>query len=175
MNATIAKINSIIESKIGIENAVLFGVAEAVLVNEGEGFENVLPQIIDPNGECHDVLFDDANNVSLYHRLNSKSYVTSRIAGFGDTPQRSVVYDMSMVVYGKRTAIDFMRLEHLCVEAIENVAIGEKTIQTDVIATNFNRIAVFQSEYVGLPFPIQPDIFLFKINYKLTRVQSPCH
>lgn len=175
MNAIVSNINEQIGTQSGLENIALFGIAEAVLVRESFESEKVLPMVIEAEGECHDVLFDDAKDVSLYHRLLTKTYSTQNAKGFGDTPQREVTYDMALVVYGKRKAIDFMQLERICVGAIENVTNEAKRMKTEVLSTNFNRLEVFAGEYVGLPFPIEPDIFLFKINYKLTRVQSPCH
>ena len=174
MNEIVSIINAKIGNEAGLDNVTLFGVAEPVVRREGDYMDVVIPVIIKPDGECMDVLHDDIRDITSYHRLKQKSYTTIMSKGFGNDPQRAVVYDMSLVVYGKRSAIDFMRLERICVRAIEGVAMRE-SVQTEVTTTNFNRIEVWQSEYAGLPFPIEPDIFLFKINYKLTRVQSPCH
>lgn len=175
MNQFVSIINQSIGEDAGLQNVAMLGIAEPVIRRDGEGVDMLFPVIIDPDGECHDVLHDDARNITLYHRLKKKTYTTIRTAGYGDDAQRAVVYDMALVVYGRRTAIDYMQMERICVHAIENAANGEKHVTTDVLETNFNRIEVFASEYSGLPFPIEPDIFLFKINYKLTRVQSPCH
>ena len=175
MNEIVSTINEKIGNEAGLDNVTLFGVAEPVVRREGDYMDVVIPVIIKPDGECMDVLHDDIRDITSYHRLKQKSYTTIMSKGFGNDPQRAVVYDMSLVVYGKRSAIDFMRLERICVRAIEDVAMRDKSVQTEVTTTNFNRIEVWQSEYAGLPFPIEPDIFLFKINYKLTRVQSPCH
>ena len=175
MNGIIADINEGIATRSALDHIALYGIADPVIVRDDEDGDNLFPVVIDADGECHDVLFDDANDVSAFHRLNTKTYQTMRVSGFGDDPQRVVTYDMSLYVSGRRSAIDQYRLEHLCVAAIENAANGEKRTSTDVVSTNFNRVQVFQSEYTGLQFPIQPNIFLFKINYKLTRIQSVCH
>ena len=150
----------------------LFGMADPVIIRD-EG-DVLLPVVIDSDGECHDVLLDDAFDMSLFHRLNAKAYTTARTDGFGNDPKRVCVYDMSLFVSGKREAIDLYRLEHLCVAAIEGACNGMKNAESEVTQTDFNRIRVFNAEYTGVPFPLQPDIFLFKVNYKLLRVQSPC-
>lgn len=172
MNGIIAKINEKIVADANLENMAMFGVADPVIVRDEDG-ETLFPVIIEPDGECHDVLTDDANDVHVYHRLNVKSYGTMPSSGYGDDPKRAVIYDMSMIVSGRRESIDPYRMEHLCVLAIEAAAEGKRST-TEVSMTNFNRMQVFSSEYTGLSFPIQPNIFLFKINYKITRIQSPC-
>jgi len=165
INNSIAETSGLDEKKMQ-----LFGIADPVIIRD-EG-DVLLPVAIDSDGECHDVLLDDAFDMSLFHRLNAKAYTTARTDGFGNDPKRVCVYDMSLFVSGKRYAIDLYRLEHLCVAAIEGA--GARNATTEVTETDFNRIRVFMNEYTGIPFPLKPDIFLFKINYKLTRVQTPC-
>jgi len=169
----VEKINESIAASTGLnEKAMqLFGLADPVILRDKNG-DATFPVIIDADGECHDVLLDDAFDMSLFHRLNKKTYTTDRIKGYGDDPKRVCVHDMSLFVSGKRHAIDVYRLEHLCVAAIEGA--GARNATTEVTETDFNRIRVFVNEYTGIQFPLQPDIFLFKINYKLTRVQTPC-
>lgn len=170
----VEKINGTIADTSGLnEDAMqLFGIADPVIIRD-EG-DVTLPVIIDADGECHDVLLDDTFDISLFHRLNKKTYTNDRIKGFGNDPQRVCIHDMSLFVSGKRHAIDLYRLEHLCVAAIEGACMGMRNAYTEVSETDFNRIRVFTNEYSGIPFPLQPDIFLFKINYKLLRVQIPC-
>lgn len=171
----VEEINAIIAATTGLneESMQLFGLADPVIVRDMGG-ETQIPVIIDADGECHDVLLDDNFDMSLFHRLNKKTYTTITSEGFGNDPKRVCVHDMSLFVSGKRSAIDMYRLEHLCVDAIEKVCAGKKRVKTEAVDTDFNRIRVFAAEYSGLPFPLQPDIFLFKVNYKLTREQSPC-
>lgn len=167
-------INGSIAQQTGLNEGSmnLFGIAEPVIIRDVE--DTLIPVVIDPDGECHDVLLDDAFDVSLYHRLNTKSYTTMRNDGYGGEPKRFCVYDMTMYVSGKRRAIDLYRLERICVAAIEGACKGSRNASSEAVQTDFNRIRVFSSEYSGLSFPMQPDVFLFKISYKLTRVQSPC-
>ena len=69
---------------------------------------------------------------------------------------------------------DLYRLEQLCVAAIESACDGVKNASSSVAESDFNRIRIFAAEWSNVKFPLQPDIFLFKINYKLSWVQSPC-
>lgn len=171
----VEEINAIIAATTGLheESMQLFGLADPVILRDKNG-DATFPVIIDADGECHDVLLDDNFDMSLFHRLNKKTYTTMPSEGFGNDPKRVCVHDMSLFVSGKRSAIDMYRLEHLCVDAIEKVCTGKKRAKTEVTETDFNRIRVFVNEYTGIQFPLQPDIFLFKLNYKLTREQSPC-
>ena len=172
MNEVVSNINALIEAAAKLGNIALYGVADPIVIRDDS--ESIYPVIINNEGECHDVLFDDSKDLSLYHRLQSKSYNTTVVAGYGDDPQRSVVYDMSMIVCGKRSSINTYEMEQLCVSAIEGATNAKYRVKCEAVNTNFNRMQVFISEYTGVQFPIQPNIFLFKISYKITRVKSPC-
>lgn len=169
MNEVI-NINALIEAGVGLEHVSLHGIADPIVIHED--MEHIYPVIINADGECHDVLFDDSQDMSLYHRLNGKTYSTVQSAGYGDTPQRTVVYDMSLIVSGKRQSKNMYDVERICVQAIEGIK-NANTLPT-VVSTNFNRMQIFASEYAGIQFPIQPNVYLFKTNYKITRIQSPC-
>lgn len=172
MNNIISNINAQIEVAAMLGNMALYGVADPIVIRDEN--DSIFPVIIDNDGECRDVLFDDSKDVSIYHRLNTKTYGTVSTAGYGDIPQRSVVYEMAMIVCGRRDKINVYDMERACVFGIENTSNAKQRIKCEVITSNFHRPQVFASEYTGVQFPIQPNIFLFKINYKITRTQSPC-
>lgn len=171
----VSNINARIISDSMLDNTALYGIAEPIVIrHDNDSQDIVYPVIIDIDGECRDVLFDDAHDIVSYHRLNKKTYATKPVDGYGDYPQRSVVYDMSMIVCGKRKIINAHNMERVCVRSIESATNYAKRITAEVAESNFNSPQVFSSEYTGVQYPIQPDIFLFKINYKITRIQSPC-
>jgi hypothetical protein len=172
MKEIVSNINAQIEVAAMLGNMALYGVADPIVVRDES--ESVFPVIIADNGECYDVLLDDSKDVSLYHRLNMKTYGTVNTAGYGDKPQQTIVYDMAMVVCGRRDKINPHDMERACVFGITNTTNAKQRITCEVTTSNFNRLQVFTGEYTGVQFPIQPDIFLFKINYKITRTQSPC-
>ena len=76
----VEKINESIAASTGLnEKAMqLFGLADTVILRDKNG-DATFPVIIDADGECHDVLLDDAFDMSLFHRLNKKTYTTDRI------------------------------------------------------------------------------------------------
>ena len=173
MNTIISNINAQIKVAAMLNNIALYGIADPIVIHDEQ--DSFYPVVIDTDGECRDVLFDDTKDVVIYHRLERKSYNTVYTSGYGDDPKRSVVYDMSMVVCGKRAAKNIYDMETICGRAIRSVSDAKHRATTEVVAVDFNSPRVFASEYTGVQFPIQPNIYLFKINYKITRIQSPCH
>ena len=172
----VERINDTIAQASGLnaDKMRLFGLADPIIIRDNNNMNVQIPVVIEANGECHDVLLDDEFDMSLFHRLNKKSYTTITTEGYGNAPKRVCVHDMSLFVSGKRTAIDLYRLEQICVAAIESACEGVKNASSVVVESDFNRIRIFTSEWSNVEFPLQPDIFLFKINYKLSWVQSPC-
>lgn len=172
----VERINDTIAQTSGLnaDKMRLFGLADPIIIRDNDDMDVQVPVIIDSDGECHDVLLDDEFDMSLFHRLNKKTYATITTEGYGNAPKRVCVHDMSLFVSGKRHAIDLYRLEQLCVSAIESSCYGVKNASSSVAESDFNRIRIFSAEWSNVKFPLQPDIFLFKINYKLSWVQSPC-
>ena len=75
----VEKINESIAASTGLnEKAMqLFGLADPVILRD-KNCDATFPVIIDADGECHDVLLDDAFDMSLFHRLNAKAYTTAQ-------------------------------------------------------------------------------------------------
>lgn len=179
MRTTIADIDAQVVSALADLVVATFGVADPVVVRDKDedGNEIAIPVAIEPDGECHDVMYDDDNDVRIYHRVNKKDYTTITADGFGDDPRRVVAYDMAMVVCGKRSKIDVYELERLCCRAIEHAHVpnvGNVAGYAMPTQTNFHAIQVFTSEYSGVQFPYRPDVFLFKITYKINRAITNC-
>ena len=145
------------------------GIAEPAIINEANGEEQIRPAIIDEYGEIDCDLFDDRYPVSFYHRLNGKIYTGATNGGYGDTIAYTEESDMSMLVYGVRSVIPACQLEENITHTIQSLQYkqGGTSAYCVVKSVSFDRKQVFLGEYSGIPFFLQPNIFLFRINYKI--------
>lgn len=171
METKIQKINEALQASIialiGYNaTSMLYGLAEPVLIRDTDA-EQTLPAIVKCDGECINVFKEcDVHDVTLYHRLQSKSYTAK--AGYGGRITYDEVCEMSLIVYGFRKAVNPYELEKtLCKAIIEDSA-------RSIGSTDFNAIQVFATEYSGMPFILNPDFFLFKINYRITSTLNRC-
>lgn len=162
MNRTINNINASIAEALAEKSLLVHGLAEAVLIRESE--EKILPAIISAEGECDVNLFDDMYDAGFYHTLSGITY--NEVAGWGDVVLEQAVHDMAVVVYGKRSQISPYDMEKIVCDSIRNATAGD--IICLPISSDFNRLQVFATEFSGYPFFLQPDVFLFKVNYRIT-------
>ena len=136
-----------------------YGLAESIAIRDESGV--TFPAIVLPTGECLDVYSaTDHHDVTLYHRLNEKSYQEKQ--GFGERKLYEETDDMSLLVYGKRQAISQFQMEKVARKAIASVA------TRTLMRSDFNSLQVFANEYMGVTYFLTPDYFLFKINYRIT-------
>lgn len=162
MNRIINEINIAITKALDKGDILVHGLSEAVLIRESE--DKILPAIISENGECDVNLFDDRFDCGFYHKLNAVAY--NEVAGWGDSMGRQEVCDMSIIVYGKRSTFSQYMIEKAVCKAIDEATKGD--IICLPISSDFNRLQVFATEFSGYPFFLQPDVFLFKVNYRIT-------
>lgn len=159
-----------IEKLVGTKaNAQLYGVAEPVLVRDHDK-ERTFPAIVTCKGECLDVLADcDINDVVLYHRMRNKTYTPDSSHSRGSRVAYRSTLDMTLLVYGKRKVNQMTLEESLC-----NVISRESSCA--IMSSNFNALEVYAEEYRGMPFVLNPEYFLFKINYQITGIfDNGCH
>lgn len=167
MNTTISKINNAIAEAVE-GDLLIHGLSEAVLIRESE--EKILPAIISAEGECDADLFNDRYDAGFYHKLNGITY--NEVAGWGDYVGKQVVHEMELIVYGKRSAISPYEMEKKVCAAISNATEGD--IICLPLSSDFNRLQVFATEFSGYPFFLQPNVFLFKVNYRITNNPINC-
>lgn len=149
--------------------ARLYGVAEPVLVRDRDK-EKTLPAVITCDGECLDVFADcDLNDVVIYHRMHKKSYTPDAEHSRGSRVIYRNIYDMTLLVYGKR------KINHMEIESALSSVISREQHCT-IVSSNFNAVEVYAGEYSGMPFFLNPEYFLFKINYQITGIfDNGCH
>ena len=162
MNRTIDNINIAITKALAKGHILVHGLAEAVIIRESE--DKILPAIVCHDGECDVNLFDDLYDAGFYHKLNGITY--NEVAGWGDDVRKQSVHDMSIIVYGKRECISPYAMEKLVCDAIGQASKGD--IICMPVSADFNRLQVFAGEFSGYPFFLQPEVFLFKVNYRIT-------
>lgn len=176
MNEAIKKINESISDYLGSRtvSSCIFGLSEAINYDSGG---NVVPAIVDVTGELYTNLFDDEFQVGIYHKLNSKEYSTDASNGYGDARKVGETASMSLICYGKRDAVDCYDLERTIVDLINGVSYTDRArrVGCEVTGSLFNRQQVFSAEYSGLPMFLQPNVFIFRITYKISTAQRKCN
>jgi predicted kinase len=104
----------------------------------------------------------DKHDVTLYHRLNDISFQEVTNQSFGSHKKYQEVDDLSLIVFGKRAAIDQFTMERIARKAI--ASIDART----VVRSDFNALQVFANEYLGVTYFLTPEYYMFKINYRIT-------
>ena len=160
MEKAIEKINKTIKGLVDCD-VKAYGLAESVAIRSEE--EMTFPAIILDNGECINVYAEtDKHDVTLYHRLNSISYQEDSNTAIGDSNGYAGVADMSLIIFGKRSAINQYEMEKIARAAIV------KDNTNAIARSEFNMLQVFASEYMGVTFFMNPEYYLFRINYSVT-------
>lgn len=138
----------------------MLNLAEPVLVRNKDA-ETTMPAIVTDCGECFDVFGEaDRSAVTIYHRMSNIGYGGRGAGNYGSHTSYTQTVDLSAIVYGRRV-IDQYSLEKALCAAISR--------QSDcvLVSSDFNAVQVFASEYQGMPFILNPNFFLFKINYRV--------
>lgn len=160
----IEKINKSIENSLtGLTTSIL-GVAEPIVITNEE--ETIVPMIVLPDGECLSIL-DDEKDICVYHKINKKTYVKEENRGYGDRPKVSSNTDMSLLCYGFRDKISQLDAERLITSAIMPYV--------SIESVEFSRITILSSEFLGIQFFLQPNVFLFRINYRMKEKMKSCN
>lgn len=154
--------NAIVNALQGLRVSAL-GIAEPIIVTNDD--ETEMPAIVLSDGECLSIL-DDESDVCLYHKLNKKTYQIATNKGYGDKPSIQANCDMSLVVYGFRDKISAIEAEKRITSAIATMC--------EVSNVEFNRSAIFYSEFSGIQFFLQPNVFLFRVNYTQKKLLTNC-
>lgn len=170
MENFIEKVNAVLQEKLAYCETQIHGIAEPLLIKETE--EDIVMLVINVNGECYSVLHDDSKTITSYHRLTSKAYnITPN--GFGDSKTIQEVYNFNLIVVGSREEFDQYEMETICARTL--IECADKYNVVVIAQSTFDAQSIFQAEYSGVRYTLPPNIFCFKISYKLTRTQNPCH
>lgn len=167
MHSVIQSINEVLDGifKPGAK-VHFYGLAESVAARDSKG-EKVVPAIVLPDGECFDVYgLADMKDATFYHRLQSSQF--GSVQSFGSTKDYEKTSDVSLIVFGKRQVYDqFVLADTVC------AALG-KIKNVTLQGVDYNLLQVFATEYSGLSCFLNPDYFLFRINYRITSTFNRC-
>ena len=149
-------------------DVLALGLAESVAIRGEE--EVTFPALILKSGECINVYAEtDTHDVTLYHKLNAISYQEKNNDSWGSTKGYTKVVDMSLLVFGKRGKISQYEMEKVAIHAITS------DNANSVSRSEFNALQVFASEYMGVPYFMGTEYYLFRINYSITSTyESRC-
>lgn len=174
MEQLVSAINQDIKNRIGGAGCKIemMGIAETAILRDNAQ-DRMIPALIRPDGQAKPTFYDDRLDITIYHRIISKTYETQRNAGYGDGTETVETYEMALIACGKRTRMNPHTLERICSRTIAELqATGYKL---NPIRSDFNRVQVWNQEYGGLPFPLELPIFLFKTTYRVQRKMTPCN
>jgi len=166
-------IDKINESFTGLLPGIkVFGLAQSIVRTVGVELE-LLPGVVDRNGEIKNVDLDDADPVRIYHR--NAGITVTRVAqrqGYGDEFNDVInTYQMAMIVYinHKRSKLFpeelFLLLQSNLPDALKSEPY--KSIYIRPANVILNSQLVFAAEYSGTTFKLPPEHSLFQINYTI--------
>ena len=157
----------------------IYGLAKSSLIRDGDGSSRKFPYVINKNGEPESVSIDDTYPVIIYHRRAADSSISSSRASYGDDVQLTVQQPMSMVIFGKGSAL---RISDEQMETFATLAMPSEITSSALTGSHIDKIttlptgsrmdsvAVFSEEYQGLEYPLDLTDFLIKINYSLVMI-----
>lgn len=167
-------INEINESlTASFTGAKIYGLAQSVIRRSGTEAE-LLPALVNNDGEAVYVGFDDTHSLMMYHKMNSMSTTDSKYKGYGDaTADLTNTYQNTLIVYLDRKKVKKLPDEiYLKIQAsIEELKIPPfKTVSIKFTNVILNSTQVFASEYQGTRYLLPPEKNLFAINYSIESI-----
>lgn len=163
MKEYIQSINASISNRLPKHLEVdVFELAEPILIRDEE--DRMLPCIRNGyTGDCAHVLDEaDGFDLVIYHKLNGKTFIRRAASGYGDRPEVTCVCDLSLLVFGKSAKADMYDIE----TQLEELLSMQKDVELQ--SADFNSVQVWGAEYTGVPYYLDPQFFLFRINYRLS-------
>ena len=149
----INQINEAIMTGIGQFNANINGIAQAVQS------EDIETPYITVNGEDSHVFIDDSFDFGLYHKQRSAAYQEDYTKGFGENKRTREVQELALIVWGFT--------EKLTQEELKDYLLSVFPEFVRLTSISFDKKTIFNAEFKGVEYPINEDIFLFQIIYKV--------
>lgn len=162
------QINPLVTSFAG---AKIYGIAQAI-IGKGDTGDELIPCLVDKDGEGKYVGVDDTAPITIYHKSNSISVSDKQNSGTGDSRADKVyLYANTMIVFLDRKKTLLMPDELvLLIQANLADAIkipNYKSVNVRIQNIILNTQQVFASEYQNTPYKIPPRFSLFAINYQI--------
>lgn len=150
------------------------GLAQSVIRISGDK-EELLPGVVDKEGEITYVGIDDLDPVRIYHRNPGITTTRGTQQGYGDDESDIVnTYQMAMIVFidHKRAKLFpeelFLFLQANMPDGLKSEPYKKVTIRTGSVILNSQ--LVFRAEYAGTEFRLPAEQSLFQINYTIQTV-----
>lgn len=175
----VRKIISILNDRYtGIEReSSVYGLAQSMLKVQGSVRE-LLPCLIDTDGEGQYVGLDDIDKLRIYHKLNNAGS-TQNLNGSGDNPGDLVnTYSLGMIITWNRKALDKMADEILMlIQANTPVLIkgipDMKLARIRITGANLDTLQIIAQEYQSDDLKIPPNILMMQVNYTIELTFNP--
>jgi hypothetical protein len=158
------------------------GIAEQVRTIEESG-ENVIPAIIDLEGEAKNLMFDDTYPFRAYHRMTSVNYSTDEgeYGNPGDTMQE--ISDFKFVFIGSRFKMG-TRPENV-IAAIEKdfpkefypidlTPLGLNKCVIEMGEVSYDQYAIWNEEFSGNDFALPIDTIAISVRYRMNILFDKC-
>lgn len=166
------------EQYAGIQReSSVYGLAQSMLRTTGTVTE-LMPCIIQPDGEGKYIGLDDVNKLMIYHKLVNASSVQV-LNGAGDNPGNLVnTYTLGMIVTWDRKAMDLMADEMLMlVQANTPLFIkgipDMKLARIRISSANLDTLQVIAQEYRSDNLRIPSNILMMQVNYTIELTFNP--
>ena len=149
----------------------LYGLAKS-MVRETGTVRELLPALVDKEGEGRYVGIDDVAPVIIYHKSNSITVSEKPNSGMGNSRALQIyTYNNTMIVFMDRKKINLLPDEFILLLQA-NISDGLKVPDYKTVLIRFQNIIlntqqVFVSEYQNTTYKIKPNMNLFAINYQI--------
>lgn len=158
----------------------VFGIAQPVIRTGSVDSEELLPGVVDLNGEITYVGIDDIDPVRIYHRIAGMQVTRSAAQGHGDAESDVInIYQMALIVYinHKRTKLLpeelFLYLQANMPDGIKSEPYKEIRVRIANVITNSQ--VVFRAEYGASEYKLPAEQSLFQVNYTIeTKFKKAC-
>lgn len=158
----------------------VFGIAQPVIRTNSSGEDELIPGVVDRDGEITYVGIDDVDPVRIYHRIAGMQVTRSTAQGHGDAESDVInIYQMAMIVYinHKRTKLLpeelFLYLQANMPDGIKSSPYKEIRVRIANVITNSQ--VVFRAEYGASEYKLPAEQSLFQVNYTIeTRFKKDC-
>ena len=179
LNALVDLINTSFETDIfntrKFQIAKYFGIIDRVKTKTVDN-EKIEPMVIDTNGECHKVVYNDKYNLQVYHLVESITYAQAEpnYGPPGMTMEETA--NMKCIFIGNRKKLQvrpeeisaFMLMDipkQFLSSIVTPLGMSSVVITTDDV--EIDPYKVWADQYDGLDSFIKPEIIMISIKYKI--------
>lgn len=173
--------NSLSSNKF--QNGKYYNIADPVRTYDEDGSNYTEPMIIDNNGECVSLVFDDNYPFKLFHVIDDIEYIVpTDDYGSGGTTMQEVA-NAKLIFAGSRKSLktsqeDIMAAivydipKEFVYNIIQPLNITSAIIEIGSVSTNI--YDVWEANWKNTRFRLNTDTFIFSIKYKIVTEYNSC-